>query len=255
MIIRNAIGLVMDRGGQSSASTNDDADDGSIAFSPYDWPGAVATSEPILDLPEFERFVFVICVLEHYSIVDCALLLGKTPREVIEVRYRVGDQVRQIDELGNSSQRFASASALACPQRRNKMSTTPYESRRGIWPGGWCAPQRGSQRTRDLEPAISPGLQPLSRARRRGGSSGCGHCEVSDDDLDRRSCNAEISRHLGNCVGGILPLTKKKILRIVRNAGGCGRRTSGHSVASLYALVPPFGGSCKFSTWLTTITE
>jgi hypothetical protein len=107
MIIRNAIGLVMDRGGQSSASTNDDADDGLIAFSPYDWPGAVATSEPILDLPEFERFVFVICVLEHYSIVDCALLLGKTPREVIEVRQRIGNQVGQIDNLNHISQHFA----------------------------------------------------------------------------------------------------------------------------------------------------
>jgi hypothetical protein len=61
-------------------------------------------SESILDLPEFERFVFVICVLERYSTLDCALLLGKPTREVNEVRHRVGNQVGHIDELGKISQ-------------------------------------------------------------------------------------------------------------------------------------------------------
>ena len=107
MVIRNAVSLVMGPGGQSSVNANADADNGSIAFPPDYSLGAIATSESILDLPEFERFVFVICILERYSIHDCALLLGKSPREVIEVRQRVGNQVGQIDELSNSSQRFA----------------------------------------------------------------------------------------------------------------------------------------------------
>jgi DNA-directed RNA polymerase specialized sigma24 family protein len=98
MVIRNAISLVMGPGGQSFVNTNDDADNGLIAFSPDDLLGAIATSESILDLPELERFVFVICVLERYSIHDCALLLGKSPREVNEVRHRVGNQVGQIDD-------------------------------------------------------------------------------------------------------------------------------------------------------------
>jgi hypothetical protein len=91
MVIRNAISLVMSPGDQSFVNTNDAADNGLIAFSPDDSLGAIATSESILDLPEFDRFVFVICVLERYSIHDCALLLGKTPGEVSEVRNRVGN--------------------------------------------------------------------------------------------------------------------------------------------------------------------
>jgi hypothetical protein len=97
VVIRNAVVLVMDPGDQSFFGTNDDADNGLIAISPDDSVGAFAESESILALPAFERFVFVICVLERYSIHDCALLLGKPPREVNEVRHRVGNQVGQND--------------------------------------------------------------------------------------------------------------------------------------------------------------
>jgi hypothetical protein len=107
MVIRKAISLVMGPEGQSFANTNDGADNGSIAFSPDDLLGAIAGSESILDLPEFDRFVFVICVLERYSVHDCALLLGRSPREINEARKRVGNQAGQIDEFSNSSQRFA----------------------------------------------------------------------------------------------------------------------------------------------------
>ncbi len=107
MIIRNAISLVMGPGGQSFVNTNDDADNGLIAFSPDDSLGAFAESESIFDLPEFDRFVFVICVLERYSMHDCALLLGRSLRDIAEARQRVGNQVGQIDELSSISQRFA----------------------------------------------------------------------------------------------------------------------------------------------------
>jgi DNA-directed RNA polymerase specialized sigma24 family protein len=108
MVIRNAISLVMGPGDYSFVNTNDDADSGLIAISPDGSLGAFAESESIFDLPEFERFVFVICVLERYSIHDCALLLGKSPREVNEVRHRVGNQVGQNNELSSSSQRCES---------------------------------------------------------------------------------------------------------------------------------------------------
>ena len=107
MVIRNAISLVMSPGGQSFVNTNDDADNGLIAFSPDDSLGAIAGSASILDLPEFDRFVFVICVLERYSMHDCALLLGRSPRDISEARQRVGNQVGQIDEFSDISQRFA----------------------------------------------------------------------------------------------------------------------------------------------------
>ena len=107
MVIRNAINLVLGSGCQWCVNTNVEADDALIAFSPDDSPGAIATSETILDLPELERFVFVICVLERYSIHDCALLLGKSSREVNDVRNRVWNQAGQIGELNNMSQPFA----------------------------------------------------------------------------------------------------------------------------------------------------
>jgi DNA-directed RNA polymerase specialized sigma24 family protein len=107
VVIRIAINLVMGSGGQSFVNTNDDADDGLVAFFPDDSLDAIAGSESILDLPEFERFVFVICVLERYSIHDCALLLGKSPRDIVEARQRVGNQLGHIDELRNISQHFA----------------------------------------------------------------------------------------------------------------------------------------------------
>ncbi|HMG84172.1 MAG TPA: hypothetical protein VK574_00430 [Terracidiphilus sp.] len=107
MVIRNAISLVMGPGRESFANANRYADDQLIAFSPDDSLNANAESESILDLPEFDRFVFVICVLERYSMHDCALLLGRTPRDINEARQRVGNQVGQIDGLNNISQRFA----------------------------------------------------------------------------------------------------------------------------------------------------
>jgi DNA-directed RNA polymerase specialized sigma24 family protein len=91
MVIRNAISLVMGLGGQSLVNTNDETDDGLAAFSPDDSVGAIAEAESILGLPELERFVFIICVLERYSIHDCALLLGKSPRDINEARQRVGN--------------------------------------------------------------------------------------------------------------------------------------------------------------------
>ena len=99
MIIRNAISLVMGPGGQSLVNINDDADSGLIAFSLDGAPGTFVEPESILDLPELDRFVFVICVLERYSTYDCALLLGRSLRDVNEARQRVGNQIGQIDEL------------------------------------------------------------------------------------------------------------------------------------------------------------
>ena len=42
--------------------------------------------DAVLGLADFERFVFVLCVLEHYREHDCGLLLGCSPSEVREAR-------------------------------------------------------------------------------------------------------------------------------------------------------------------------
>jgi len=44
--------------------------------------------DSVLGIADFERFVFVLCVLEHYREHECALLLGCSAREVREARTR-----------------------------------------------------------------------------------------------------------------------------------------------------------------------
>jgi DNA-directed RNA polymerase specialized sigma24 family protein len=94
MVVRNAIWLVMGTGGRPFVNTNDDADTGAIPFFQDDAFGTIAEPESIVGLPDFDRFVLVICLLERYSEHDCALLLGRSPREVNEARQRVGHQAK-----------------------------------------------------------------------------------------------------------------------------------------------------------------
>ena len=68
----------------------------------------MARHRQIQGLNRFSTFLSVIgffssCLLEGYSIHDRAVLravlLGRSPREINEVRHRVDIQIRQIDEL------------------------------------------------------------------------------------------------------------------------------------------------------------
>jgi hypothetical protein len=52
--------------------------------------------DAVLGLPDFERFVFVLCVLERYREHECALLLGCSASEVRDAR------TRAIEELASS---------------------------------------------------------------------------------------------------------------------------------------------------------
>jgi hypothetical protein len=50
----------------------------------------------VLDLGPFERFVFVMSVLEHYSEHECSILLGCSRQDVIAAR------IRALQQLGNA---------------------------------------------------------------------------------------------------------------------------------------------------------
>ena len=54
--------------------------------------------DAVLGLADFERFVFVLCALEHYREHECALLLGCSASEVRDAR------TRAIEELASSHQ-------------------------------------------------------------------------------------------------------------------------------------------------------
>lgn len=126
VVIRNAISLILDRGIQSFVNANGDADNGLMAFTQGDTLSALAEFELVLDLPDVERFVFVICVLEGYSPHDCALLLGRSPREIDEVRKRIANQIEQIGEHTNDARRFAMSSiALSGVKEHNEYHFLP----------------------------------------------------------------------------------------------------------------------------------
>lgn len=76
-IIRNAIRMMRPRAGDEISSS---AVVHSANLSPE--------MEAIVELPAFERFVFVMSVLERYSDHECSLLLGCNRGEVIAARSR-----------------------------------------------------------------------------------------------------------------------------------------------------------------------
>lgn len=63
---------------------------------------SISTERPeiaaVLALPTFDRFAFVMSVLEGYGDHDCAILLNSTRKDVIDAR------TRALEQLGESAQ-------------------------------------------------------------------------------------------------------------------------------------------------------
>jgi hypothetical protein len=83
----------------------------------------------IVNLPAFERFVFVLSVFEHFSDHECSLLLSCTRHEVITARNRalrrIGD-LRTFDEeeisVNISLEAGATAGSPECNQASRKVT-------------------------------------------------------------------------------------------------------------------------------------
>jgi len=98
-----------------------------IDLLPREYPVAMLPeSLAILDLPDFERLVFVICTLEHFSTQDCALLLGRSLKDVR------GALARATDTIVSSEER-----------RQTERSESCRAGSRGAW-GGACVEQNGA---------------------------------------------------------------------------------------------------------------
>jgi DNA-directed RNA polymerase specialized sigma24 family protein len=98
MVVRNAICLVL---GTKSAMPNDICSEAGPDFhlQPSEYPiETLRDSLAILALPDFERLAFVICVLERYSILDCALLMKRSPKDVNDARVRAINKVVFAEE-------------------------------------------------------------------------------------------------------------------------------------------------------------
>jgi DNA-directed RNA polymerase specialized sigma24 family protein len=89
-IIRNAIQLIAPEAAEDRMPASG-ADEHAVQFLPAELAAVVA-------LPAFERFAFVMSVLERYSEQECSLLLGCSRAEVVAARSRA------LQQLGTSAE-------------------------------------------------------------------------------------------------------------------------------------------------------
>lgn len=70
-----------------------------------EYPGeGLSESEAILELPDFDRLAFVICVLERLSSLDCALLMKKSPKDVNDAIVRAKNGIARSALLPSAFQ-------------------------------------------------------------------------------------------------------------------------------------------------------
>lgn len=105
-VIQNATRNLAPRKNGSTANISTDAVSCSFGRT-QDTDYAVAN---IFRLEHFERFVFVMSVLERYSDQDCSVPLGCSRQDVGEIRIRVLPHVAEADRLRTMA-KFASVSS------------------------------------------------------------------------------------------------------------------------------------------------
>lgn len=98
MIVQNAIQISHPRLGDDRGASSNPA--------PFNAKPVVIAA--VIELPTFERFAFVMSVLEHYSDQDCSLLLDCTRGDVIAARTRALQQVASSEELHGQRTAFES---------------------------------------------------------------------------------------------------------------------------------------------------
>src|SRR6201987_3534800 len=94
VIVQNAI-----RELQPRPSHSDSFEQFPTAFSHKKDPIERFDLDAVLGLADFERFVFVLCVLERYREYECALLLGCSASEVRDARTRAIGELASICQV------------------------------------------------------------------------------------------------------------------------------------------------------------
>jgi len=113
-VIQNAIRTIRPRRTADDTPSAADPSTGTVATEPVGnaW---------IVDLPAFERFAFVMSVLEGYSDQECSLLLGCTRGEVAAARTRALERLARSVELHSKLVSIASSQKA----RRDNPESTP----------------------------------------------------------------------------------------------------------------------------------
>jgi hypothetical protein len=96
-VIRNGIGIVKGIQGDSLSDTSQPEPIPSAHVLPQSAPGTWEYSAGNLELNDFDRLAYVICVLEHYSSLHCALLVGRSRQEVRDSRNRALAQIAAFE--------------------------------------------------------------------------------------------------------------------------------------------------------------
>lgn len=116
MVIRHAIPLVL---GVENEVLCDPVLD--LPLQPSEYPiRALGDSVAIRNLPELDRLAFVICAVERYPILGCALLLRQTPQEVHDAIVRSAKQIVPIE----------------APKIEAGAATSPAKTYGGFWREG-----------------------------------------------------------------------------------------------------------------------
>lgn len=95
-VIRNGIAIVKEFGVDSPGGLQID----SIPLIPESsqaWVGTTDFSAGILELSSFDRLVYVLCIIEHYSSRHCALLLSTSREQVHEARTRALAHIAEFE--------------------------------------------------------------------------------------------------------------------------------------------------------------
>lgn len=96
MILKNAIRAVSplpNRHGKASAGIYSEPD--YRCPGTYDEQAAIAS---VLALEDFDRFVFVVAVLEGYSVKECSILLACSQQDVYKARIRAVQQIAEYSK-------------------------------------------------------------------------------------------------------------------------------------------------------------
>jgi hypothetical protein len=98
VVIRNAIRMIAPEPKGASRVLNPATARGGAVWNGGRAQGVPAEMSAVFELPPFERFAFVMSVLEGYSDPDCALLLGCTRQSLIQGRLRAFEQIAGVDD-------------------------------------------------------------------------------------------------------------------------------------------------------------
>src|SRR5580698_3132101 len=90
MVIRNAISIIVNTDNGPGGNASDAEDIGFLSLPPENLDDLILEPASTFHLPALDRCVFAICFVERYSICDCALLLGRSVREINETLHRLG---------------------------------------------------------------------------------------------------------------------------------------------------------------------